>query len=94
MTTNVNPNPSSLPEIYHHAAGMIRWFNDDQAANFSVWLLEQRAVYDKKLRTSFDPTEVFRAQGAIQVIDTVLALSQSLRDYLYRTNIGEKPPEK
>jgi hypothetical protein len=44
----------------------------------------------RRLRTSNDDIEVFRAQGSLKVLEAILALPEDIRSYLHDVAIGKR----
>ena len=64
-----------------HSLKVLQWLEAPEGQLFSDWLKARQMSYHIVQRTSSDTVALFRAQGALEVIDCLLALPELIRDF-------------
>jgi hypothetical protein len=64
----------NIDELMEHPESMRHWFLEPEGIMFFEWLLTLRKTFDKELRTASTEIVIYRAQGALDILDRMLSL--------------------
>ena len=90
MTQQVSPRTRLLA----HSQTLLRWFQEPGCRLFSEYLEHLRLQEQKKLHESKDTVDIYRAQGAIGIIDVLKSLEEDLKRYERDVASGACQPVK
>jgi hypothetical protein len=76
--------------LFDNAALVDRWLKEQGGGVFLIWVEEIHERWMKMLKKGDTDVDVFRAQGAVEVLDSLLGLQQDLREFLQRMTTGAK----
>ena len=68
----------------------LTWLEDQAGVEFSELLHELTDKNYRVLRTSSDEKELFKAQGALDVLATIIGLPAEIRSYLHDVSTGKR----
>lgn len=90
----VNPDKLLSPRdrLLQHSVGLLRWLESPEGRLFSEWIGDMRLREYKKLMESKDNAEIFRAQGAVGILDVIRFLYEDLRNYQRDVLAGRVQP--
>jgi hypothetical protein len=73
---------TNLDLILQNPESMKQWLSTGEAKVFTEWLKATVRGSQKALRESKDLIELYRAQGALELAERILALREQVNDYL------------
>lgn len=73
----------------NHPNQTLSWLEDLRAGQFNDTLLEWFNVEERRLTKEKEPVELYRAQGRLEVLGTLIELAASIRSYLDDVRTGK-----
>ena len=74
--------------IYDNAPKVDKWLREHDAEPFLEWARERQAHYLKDLKGTNMLEDIYRAQGALEILDYIVGLKNELADFLKRKSEG------
>ena len=68
----------------------LTWLEAREGQGFNEHLVELTERYSRKLRFSNDYIEIYRAQGALDVLQDILDLPDTIKEYLHDVSTGKR----
>jgi ABC-type uncharacterized transport system ATPase subunit len=70
----------------------LKWLEDPAGSQFSELIREWFEEDMRKLKSSIEDYEVFRAQGSIKRLTQILGIHQEIKEYLHDVSLGKRKP--
>jgi hypothetical protein len=70
----------------------LRWLEDPAGNQFNEMVREWRESEQRKLRSSTEDFEVYRAQGALKYLDMIFEMPQEIKSYMHDVATGKRRP--
>lgn len=68
-------------DLLQHRSKLLPWLRELAGRQYSEWLHSLLVTEQKKLQTLLEPHDIYRAQGAVQVLREILGLENFLTQY-------------
>ena|SRR5579863_6902058 len=75
-------------ELAREASKFLKWWEQAEAKPFREWCLRAVAFYSSRLLKAQEPFEIYRLQGALEVLGMISELVPEMKEELRRSSIG------
>jgi len=81
----------SLNKLLSQASSQtLKWLEDPQGSQFNELIRDWIDAEERKLHSSPDDVEIFRAQGALKYLGMITRLHQDIQSYLHDVATGKR----
>jgi len=68
----------------------LAWLEDNRADHFNDFIREEFNRVEYTLATETEPAKIYRAQGELKALGTIIEMRASIRSYLHDVSTGKR----